>query len=138
MRGAGDHWVFLLHHFTPFYAMKHFLPVALVFCFAASLFAQDGKDKNLPRAATDKQLDSVAVEAFLSGMEAKKMDLHSVMVVQNGKVVCERWFGDNAPGKNHVMWSVSKTWTATAVGFAVSELTIITNSIIQRHSSTTS
>ncbi len=101
--------------------MKHFLPVALVFCFAASLFAQDGKDKNLPRAATDKQLDSVAVEAFLSGMEAKKMDLHSVMVVQNGKVVCERWFGDNAPGKNHVMWSVSKTWTATAVGFAVSE-----------------
>jgi len=30
-------------------------------------------------------------------------------------------FGDNAPGKNHVMWSVSKTWTTIAVGFAIAE-----------------
>ena len=49
------------------------------------------------------------------------MELHSVMVLKNGKVVYEDWFGDNAPGKNHVMWSVSKTWTAMAIGFAVTE-----------------
>jgi len=43
------------------------------------------------------------------------------MIVKNGKVVFERWFGDNAPGENHIMWSVSKTWTTMAVGFAVAE-----------------
>ena len=55
------------------------------------------------------------------------MDLHSVMIVKNGNVVYERWFGENAPGKNHVMWSVSKTYTSMAIGFAVDEKKLTVN-----------
>ena len=77
--------------------------------------------KNLPRAALNERFPSVAAESFLHAMQKEQMDLHSVMILKDGKVVYERWFGDNAPGKNHVMWSVSKTWTTMAVGFAIAE-----------------
>ena len=99
--------------------MKYILTPILFFCFALLLSA--GGPKELPRASIDEQLPSAAVDAFLRAVKAKNMDLHSMMVVRDGRVVCEKWFGGHAPDKNHVMWSVSKTWTATAVGFAVTE-----------------
>jgi CubicO group peptidase (beta-lactamase class C family) len=66
-------------------------------------------------------LPPAATEAFLDSFSKKKIDLHSVMVLKNSKVVFERWFGNNAPDKNHVMWSVSKTFTSMGIGFAVAE-----------------
>ena len=89
---------------------------------SVSLHAQTSVDsKNLPRATLDERFPAAAAESFLNAMQENKMDLHSVMILKDGKVVFERWFGDNAPGKDHVMWSVSKTWTTIAVGFAVAE-----------------
>ncbi|MCD7971721.1 MAG: beta-lactamase family protein [Candidatus Azobacteroides sp.] len=46
------------------------------------------------------------------------------MIIRNGKVVYENWFGDHAANKPHIMNSVSKTFTAMAVGFAVAENSI--------------
>jgi CubicO group peptidase (beta-lactamase class C family) len=97
-------------------------PLAFALCclfFVA--MSLSGAAQSLPRAALEERFPSSSAEAFLDAMQAKKMDLHSMMILKNGKVVYERWFGDNAPGKNHVMWSVSKTWTSVAVGFAVAE-----------------
>jgi len=89
---------------------------------SVSLHAQTGADsKSLPRAALEGRFPAAAAESFLDAMQEKKFDLHSVMILKEGKVVYERWFGDNAPGGNHVMWSVSKTWTTMAVGFAIAE-----------------
>ncbi|MCL2711447.1 MAG: beta-lactamase family protein [Planctomycetaceae bacterium] len=89
---------------------------------SVSLYAQPVADtKSLPRASLDERFPAAAAEAFLNAMQEKNFDLHSVMILKEGKVVYERWFGDNAPGKNHVMWSVSKTWTTIAVGFAIAE-----------------
>ena len=105
--------------------MRTLLLSLLLTCFSMSLFAQDVKPQftggSLPRAAIGERFSEDAKNAFFAELAGKNMDLHSLMIVQNGKVVCEQWFGDNAPGKNHVMWSVSKTYTSMAVGFAVSE-----------------
>ena len=43
------------------------------------------------------------------------------MVLQNGNVIAEQWMGDGAPDKPHILNSVSKTFAATAIGFAVSD-----------------
>lgn len=48
-------------------------------------------------------------------------ELHSLMVVRNGKVVYERWANGHTPNELHILWSASKTFTATAVGFAVQD-----------------
>ena len=105
--------------------MKFFTFALCLFLFAAtavSIQAQAvGDSKSLPRASLHERFSAAAAESFLNAMQEKKMDLHSVMILKEGKVVYERWFGNNAPDENHVMWSVSKTWTSIAVGFAVTE-----------------
>ncbi|GHU55229.1 6-aminohexanoate-dimer hydrolase [Bacteroidia bacterium] len=54
-------------------------------------------------------------------MKEAKQDLHSLMILRHGKVVSEQWFGDNTADKPHPLWSISKTFTATAIAFAISE-----------------
>ncbi len=48
-------------------------------------------------------------------------ELHSLMVVKDGEVLYERWATGHEPDELHIMWSASKTFTATAVGFAVQD-----------------
>ena len=58
---------------------------------------------------------------YLEAVKASGQDLHSLMILRHGKVVAEHYFGDNAANKPHVLHSVSKTFTSTAIGFAVQE-----------------
>jgi CubicO group peptidase (beta-lactamase class C family) len=99
--------------------------LAFTLCYlflSVSLYAQTIADsKSLPRASLDEWFPATVAESFLNAIQEKKFDLHSVMILKEGKVVYERWFGNNAPDKNHVMWSVSKTWATIAVGFAIAE-----------------
>lgn len=86
------------------------------------LISYNDATKALPRSAP--ATESVSPEGIINYFNAVKesgQDLHSLMILRHGKVVAEQWFGDNASNKNHVMHSVSKTFTATAIGFAVSE-----------------
>jgi CubicO group peptidase (beta-lactamase class C family)/predicted glycoside hydrolase/deacetylase ChbG (UPF0249 family) len=78
--------------------------------------------KSLPRATpASVKFDTKGFDKYLDAVEKSKTGMHSVMIVRNGKVVAEHWFDGFAPDKPHVMHSVSKTYTATAIGFAVSE-----------------
>ena len=43
------------------------------------------------------------------------------MLVRHGHVVAEAWWTPEAPEKAHVLWSLSKSFTSTAVGLAVAE-----------------
>ena len=76
--------------------------------------------KSLPRATATKKLDK-AFDAYLKAVEQSGQDLHSVMVLQGGKVLKEQWLSEGNAKTPHVLNSVSKTFTATAVGFAVAE-----------------
>ena len=60
-------------------------------------------------------------EAFASYLQAvadSSEELHSIVVLQHGKVLEEHFF---VPDTAHILNSVSKTFTATAVGFAIKE-----------------
>ena len=61
------------------------------------------------------------MKGYLAALDEKKMNVESIMVVQHGKVVAEHWRGEGKPDVPHVLWSVSKSFTSTAVGFAVAE-----------------
>ena len=71
----------------------------------------------LPRAKASANLDE-AFASYLQAVADSAEDLHSVMVLQHGKVLEEKFF---VPDTAHVLHSVSKTFTSTAVGFAVTE-----------------
>lgn len=71
----------------------------------------------LPRGNASADLTS-AFEAYLQAVADSSEDLHSVMVLRHGKVLTEKQI---APDTAHIMNSVSKTFTSTAVGFAIQE-----------------
>jgi CubicO group peptidase (beta-lactamase class C family)/type 1 glutamine amidotransferase len=78
----------------------------------------DPLPRSTPRA---EKVSGKGISDYLEAVKQSGQDIHSLMIVRNGKVVAERWFGEHAPDKLHSLWSVSKTFTATAIGFAVSE-----------------
>ena len=98
-----------------------FLPAILT---AALLLISCGNKKeiiDLPRADTPESIQQ-AVDAVLAGDKADDSVLfESLMILKHGKVLYEGWYGDAAPDKPHAMHSVSKSFTATAVGMAMDE-----------------
>lgn len=76
--------------------------------------------KSLPRGEAPKAFDK-AMNRYLTAVAEAGQDIHSIMVLQHGKVLAERWMGEGAPDKPHILNSVSKTFTASAVGLAIAE-----------------
>ena len=98
-----------------------FLPAILA--AALLLISCDSKKEiiDLPRAETPESIRQ-AVDAVLAGDKADdSVQFESLMILKHGKVLYEGWYGDAAPDKPHAMHSVSKSFTATAVGMAVDE-----------------
>ena len=78
--------------------------------------------KALPRSTPEaEKVSAKSIQNYLADVKKQQQDIHSLMILRHGKVVYEEWFGDNAANKPHILNSVSKTFTATAVGFAVQE-----------------
>jgi CubicO group peptidase (beta-lactamase class C family) len=48
-------------------------------------------------------------------------DVHSVLVLRHGRVIAESWWHPYSADRPHSMFSVSKSFTSTAVGIAVHE-----------------
>lgn len=75
----------------------------------------------LPRSAPEPQgVDPRAVLATLEAIAAIP-EIHSIMVVRHGHVVAEGWAHPFAADRRQTVYSLSKTFTATAVGFAAAE-----------------
>ena len=79
------------------------------------LSCTDSNEKNLPRRKPTKAM-AEATSDYIKAIEEEGQGIHSVMVVKNGKVVFEKWLGEWTADKPHELHSVSKTFTATAVG----------------------
>ena len=75
---------------------------------------------DLPRSETP---DSVAkaMEGFFQAAADDSMDIHSVMIVRDGSVIYSHWQSEGVDSVPHVLHSVSKTFTATAVGLAIAD-----------------
>jgi len=58
---------------------------------------------------------------FIEAVEQQKFELHSFMMLRHGQVIAEGWWEPYAADLVHTMYSMSKSFTSTAVGFAVAE-----------------
>lgn len=76
----------------------------------------------LPRSSPEEQgIPSGAVSAFVDAAERELDALHSLMILRHGHVVAEGWWAPYGRDLPHLLFSLSKSFTATAVGFAVAE-----------------
>ena len=58
---------------------------------------------------------------FLNAIDTGKIEIHSFMFIRHGKVVAEGWWNPYGPDLKHLMYSASKTFTATGIGLAIAE-----------------
>ncbi|RFC48397.1 MAG: CubicO group peptidase, beta-lactamase class C family [Verrucomicrobia bacterium] len=76
----------------------------------------------LPRGSAEAEgVDPQSILSFLRAVEEAGVELHSFMVVRHGRVIAEGWWEPYGPEFVHSMYSMSKSFTSTAIGFAVSE-----------------
>jgi CubicO group peptidase (beta-lactamase class C family) len=73
----------------------------------------------LPRGAKEERLiPPQAVDAFLDALSEQGLELHSFMLLRHGKVAAEGWWAPYSPDYPHTLFSLSKSFTSTAVGIA--------------------
>jgi CubicO group peptidase (beta-lactamase class C family) len=77
----------------------------------------------LPRSTpADQHVDPGAVLAFVQAVDADPaIELHSLMVVRHGHVVAEGWWAPHTPERARLLYSLSKSFTSTALGLALAE-----------------
>ncbi len=76
----------------------------------------------LPRSTPEAQgVSSAGILAFVEAADRMVDSLHSVMVLRHGQVVAEGWWTPYDASTRHELYSLSKSFTSTAVGMAVAE-----------------
>jgi CubicO group peptidase (beta-lactamase class C family) len=87
-----------------------------------ALGASHSPAADLPRSSPEAQgVSSPAVLAFVRAADEGIDSLHSFMLVRHGHVVAEGWWAPYAAETPHSLFSLSKSFTSTAVGLAAAE-----------------
>jgi CubicO group peptidase (beta-lactamase class C family) len=77
---------------------------------------------DLPHSAPEAQgISSRAILAFVDAVDAGIHELHSFMLLRHGTVIAEGWWAPYAPQRPHMLFSLSKSFTSTAIGRLAAE-----------------
>ncbi len=76
----------------------------------------------LPRSSPEAEgVSSKDIINFLDATSKGKTEFHSFMLLRHGKVIAEGWWNPYRADLKHTLYSCSKSFTATAIGFALQE-----------------
>jgi CubicO group peptidase (beta-lactamase class C family) len=103
-------------------SFRSFAAASLLISGASLARAETPAYAGLPRSTPEEQgIPSSAILSFVDGAEQKVDAVHSFMIVRHGHVVSEGWWAPYAADEPHVLYSLSKSFTSTAVGLAIAE-----------------
>jgi CubicO group peptidase (beta-lactamase class C family) len=108
--------------------VKKFSVPALLLLLLLSVQLSSQTIVALPRSIPETEgVSSKGILEFLDAVGTGKHEFHSFMFLRHGKVIAEGWWNPYRPDLKHTMYSVSKSFTSTAIGFAVSEKRLTVN-----------
>ena len=97
-------------------------PTAFLCLAVCVLAAHAATAAELPRSTPEQQgIASGAVADFITALDTEIEEVHGVMVLRHGHVVAEGWWEPYRPEFIHTLFSLSKSFTSTAVGLAIGE-----------------
>ena len=80
------------------------------------------KSRSLPRSTPERQgISSSDILDFVDTADRQIDQMNSFMFVRHGYVVAEGWWGPYDAATAHILYSLSKSFTSTAVGLAIGE-----------------
>ena len=79
--------------------------------------------RSLPRSTPSAHaIDARGIAEFIEALEAADdVEPHSLMVLRDGHVLAEGWWAPYSADRPHLLYSLSKSFTSTALAFAVEE-----------------
>jgi Beta-lactamase class C and other penicillin binding proteins len=90
--------------------------------YATSRVVASANSYSLPRSTPERQgISSSAILDFVEAADKQIDTMNSFMLVRHGYVVAEGWWNPYDAGTPHILYSLSKSFTSTAVGLAISE-----------------
>ena len=102
--------------------MKGATLVSLFVCMSAlSATAQKSSPALLRSSPEEQGISSGAILEFLKAADQQVDTMNSFMLVRHGHVVAEGWWAPYEAQSRHELYSLSKSFTATAVGLAIAE-----------------
>ncbi len=102
--------------------MKSIVAMCSVALLALTCQAAEQSATGLPRSHPEAQgIAPSAILAFVNEANDKIDALHSFMLVRHGHVVAECWWAPYDAKTRHELYSLSKSFTSTAVGLAIAE-----------------
>src|SRR6185503_9741174 len=101
--------------------MRKLIWICLIIVLAGTVLAGRAESR-LPRSTPESHgVSSAALLDFVNTLDQQIDGMHSLMVVRHGQVIAEGWWNPYDAEHNHVLYSLSKSFTSTAVGLAVAE-----------------
>jgi CubicO group peptidase (beta-lactamase class C family) len=97
--------------------MKNLFQIFFAFVLASNLYAA----QPLPRSTPEAQgVSSVGLQKFVQALNQIQTP-HGFIVVRHGQVIAEGWWSPYDARHQHTVYSLSKSFTSTAVGLAIAE-----------------
>jgi CubicO group peptidase (beta-lactamase class C family) len=95
--------------------------ILLIYSGSQMSLSGQSTDK-LPRSIPEVEgVSSAGIIDFLNAIDTGRQEIHSFMFLRHGRVIAQGWWSPYGPDYRHVMFSASKTFTATGIGLAVTE-----------------
>ena len=100
---------------------KHLLPALLLVSMTMGRFAAT-EAAALPKSDPERQgVSSTAILNFINAADEHVNDIHSFILLRHGKRIAEAWWNPYQQNTAHMLFSLSKSFTSTAVGLAIAE-----------------
>ncbi len=88
----------------------------------------------LPAATPESQgVPSAALQRFLQAVHDQNIELHSLVFLRHSQVIAQGAWSPYSLDRNHMLFSLSKSFTSTAVGFAVQEGLLSVDDPVLKH-----
>ena len=100
---------------------KSFITVSLLFLLLNIEVTAQKKEAFKQSDPESEGVSSDGINKFLDAANKSKTEFHSIMILRHGKLITQGWWNPYSAELKHTMYSCSKSFTATAIGFAVSE-----------------
>lgn len=73
-----------------------------------------------PTSTPEQQgMDSVLLAQMLDAVAAKKLNIHSILIIRRGYLVAEVYYGAQTPTLKHELYSATKSFTSALIGIAI-------------------
>ena len=109
------------------FCRKSFVAGSLLFLLLNIQITAQKRDTFSVSVPEAEGVSSESIIKFLDAAGKSKTEFHSLMMIRHGKVIAKGWWNPYDPHLRHTMYSCSKSFTATAIGFAVSEKRLTVN-----------